>query len=197
MASEIQQRAAAIADIKEAVSEMGGKIQTIQDAVASISKDNKTERQQQIKRLWTEKYASDSKEILRIAQLLWSLLDRKRMVDDNTNRTYAPRPTPAMAVRVEQVGQQFFAIVTRNAIDEVGNQFSTPQVLIFKLIYADNPASAMKGMLGLVQEILAKEAPLSINGQADWVEVEGYGTYSVVHKGHGRDDLVPLPQPLT
>ncbi|KAK5676747.1 hypothetical protein LTS10_010510 [Elasticomyces elasticus] len=197
MASEIQQLVAAIADMKGAVSEMGEKIQSIQDAVASISKEVETAKQQKIKRLEVDRYASDCKEILRIAQQLWPILDRKRMVNDGTNRTYAPRPTPVMAVRSMQVGQQFFAIVTRNAIDEVGNQFNMPQILIFKSIYADSPTGATECMLGLVQEILAKEAPLSVNAHADWVEVIGYGTYNVVHKGDGHDVAVPLPQPLT
>ncbi|KAK5743604.1 hypothetical protein LTR17_002509 [Elasticomyces elasticus] len=191
--SDMQLLVAAINGVKEAVSGMSENIQGIYKAAASFQKLDSAEKFCTLKLAKKDQVTG---QILRNAQTLWPLLDGKRKVNDGSGRTYMARTTPSMTVRVMPAGPQFFAIVTRNAFDGLGNHFTTPQILYLKATYAPSRATALDRMLGLTQEILAQEAPMSLNRDADWVEVGGYGTYNIAHKGDGRDNAEALPQPF-
>ncbi|KAK4893245.1 hypothetical protein LTR27_008367 [Elasticomyces elasticus] len=189
----MQQLVAAINGIKEAVAGMSENIQGIYDAAARFQRLESAEK---FCALELSKKDQVTSQILRNAQTLWPLLDRKRQVNDGSGRTYMARTTPSMTVRVLPAGPQFFAIVTRNAFDGLGNHFAAPQILYLKATYAPSQAIALDRLLGLTREILAQEAPMSLNRDADWVEVGGYGTYNIAHKGDGRDNPEALPRPF-
>ncbi|KAK4954813.1 hypothetical protein LTR10_007005 [Elasticomyces elasticus] len=127
------------------------------------------------------------------ATLTWPILDSRRAHNDGTGRFHPARPTPAMSVAIGK-GQNealpFFAVITRNYMDERGSQRSAPQMLYLQSEDSDSVESALQKLLSLTKSILLEQAPTTspVNRQAKLVAVAGHGGYYIPEVGNGCDN---------